>query len=113
MSRDFILYLEDIMDAIRAIREYTAGMTFEGFVADRKTVDAAVRNLEIIGEAAGKLPNDILGSMPEIEWRKIIAMRNILAHAYFGVSKPIVWDVIQNKLPALQEACRRCLKESE
>lgn len=113
MSRDSRLYLEDILAAIAAIREYSAGMTLEQFAADRKTVDAVVRNLEIIGEAAGNLSDESRAAMPEIEWRKMVAMRNFLAHAYFGVSIPVVWDVIVNKLPLLGEACRRCLKQSE
>ena len=109
MSRDGRVYLADILDAIVAIEKFVAGMTFEDFSGDRKTLDAVVRNLEVIGEAAGKLDDNERSAMPEIEWRKIIAMRNILVHEYFGVSKPIVWDVVKNRLPALAGACRRIL----
>jgi len=67
MHRDFRLYLDDIWEAIRAIREYTDGLTFESFAADRKTIDAVVRNLEVIGEAAKNLPEEIKASRGDIE----------------------------------------------
>ena len=105
MSRDFKLYLDDMIEAIRAIREYTGGMTFESFAADRKTVDAVVRNLEIIGEAARNLPDEIKDNNADIEWRKIVGLRNLLIHEYFGISKPVVWDIVQNKLDLLEEFC--------
>jgi uncharacterized protein with HEPN domain len=109
MSREERLYLQDILDSIAAVREYTEGMTPEQFAADRKTVDAVVRNLEIIGEAAGELTPEVCADAPEIEWRKIVAMRNVLTHAYFGVSKPVVWDVVATKLGPLDHACKRLL----
>ena len=111
MSRDSRLYVADILDAIGAIEKYIADMPFENFSNDRKTLDAVVRNLEVIGEAAGKLESAEKSAMPEIEWRKITAMRNILAHEYFGVSKPIVWDIAKNRLPDLADACRRWLNQ--
>jgi len=107
MSREERLYLDDILDGIAAIREFTAGMTAGEFEADRKTLDAVIRNLEVIGEAAGRLSEATRALAPEIDWRKIVAMRNVLTHAYFGVSKPIVWDVVANKLGALEQASRR------
>ena len=105
MSRDYRLYLDDIIEAVRRIKEFTDNMEFTAFQEDLKTQDAVVRNLEIIGEASGRLPEDVRKSAPRIEWRKIIGIRNILAHEYFGISLPIVWDVVQNKLDELAEAC--------
>ena len=101
MHRDSRLYLDDIRGAIDHIREYNLGLDYEAFQRDRKTQDAVVRNLEIIGEAAGRLPKSLQDAAPEIEWRKITGLRNILAHEYFGVSLPIVWDVVQSKLNKL------------
>ena len=110
MRRDPRLYIDDILDAISNIREYTTGQNYEIFQQDRKTQDAVVRNLEIIGEAAGRLPDFLLAAAPKIEWRKIVGLRNILAHAYFSVSIPVVWDVVQNKLGQLENACRELLE---
>lgn len=112
MPRDPRLYLDDILDAIYQVREYTASMDYEAFSRDRKTQDAVVRNLEIIGEAAGRLPEKMKNAAGEIEWRKIAGLRNILAHEYFGVSLPVIWDVVQNKLEPLESSCRRLLEDS-
>ena len=105
MYRDYRLYLEDILEAIRKIKEYTDKTDFSTFSKDTKTQDAVVRNLEIIGEASGRIPEKIRQLAPGIEWRKIVGIRNILAHEYFGISLPIVWDVVQNKLDELSAVC--------
>ncbi|OIP90890.1 MAG: hypothetical protein AUK24_03695 [Syntrophaceae bacterium CG2_30_49_12] len=110
MPRDPRLYLDDILEAITQIREYTALTDYEAFAQDRKTQDAVVRNLEIIGEAAGRLPESIKVGATDIEWRKIVGLRNILVHEYFGISLPVIWDVVQNKLRPLETACRRLLE---
>lgn len=86
-------------------------MTSEDFETDEKTQDAVIRNLEIIGEAVGKLPEKILQSHPAMEWHKIKALRNILVHEYFGINIEIVWDVVQNKLQQLKSGCADILKE--
>lgn len=108
--RDFRLYLDDILDAISQIRLYLRGMNQEEFAGDRKTQDAVVRNLEIIGEAAGKLPEEAIKRTTQIEWKKIKALRNILIHEYFGINLCVVWDVVQNKLNPLETACRELLE---
>jgi uncharacterized protein with HEPN domain len=110
MHRDFRIYLDDILDAIHQIRSYLADQNEEAFTKDRKTQDAVIRNLEIIGEAAGKLPEQVRMGEMEIDWRKITGLRNILIHEYFGVNLPIVWDVVQNKLCPLEAACQRLLE---
>ena len=109
MRRDYRLYLDDILDAVHQIRSYVQGQDEEAFASDRKTQDAVIRNLEIIGEAAGSLPAEIKEIAREVDWRKITGLRNILIHEYFGISLHIVWDVVQNKLAPLEEACRRLL----
>lgn len=112
MPRDFRLYLDDILDAVHQIRTYLADLDEEAFTKDRKTQDAVVRNLEIIGEATGNLPEQLQRKFPETEWRKIKGLRNILIHEYFGVNLPIIWDVVQNKLGPLEQVCRRLLEEA-
>ena len=111
MPRDPRLYVDDMLEAITQIREYIAFMDYDAFTRDRKTQDAVVRNLEIIGEAAGRLPESTRAGATDIEWRKIVGLRNILVHEYFGISLPIVWDVVQNKLGALETACKKLLED--
>ena len=111
MHRDPRLYLDDILEAIDKIRDYTSRMDYTAFSKDAKTQDAVIRNLEIIGEAAGRLQGAIRAESPDIEWRKIVGLRNILIHEYFGVSLPLIWDVIQSKLDPLESSCRILLNQ--
>ncbi|MBM4272601.1 MAG: DUF86 domain-containing protein [Deltaproteobacteria bacterium] len=110
MHRDSRLYLDDILEAINQIRTYVENQSEESFKQDRKTQDAVIRNLEIIGEAAGKLPEKMQDVESGIDWRKIKGLRNVLIHEYFAINLPIVWDVIQNKLGPLESACRDLLE---
>jgi len=112
MSREYRLYLSDILEAQTRIQEYTEKMTYEEFAQSKITIDAVIRNLEVIGEAARKLPPEIKKKSHEIEWRKIIAMRNVLTHEYFGVNTRIVWDVVQNKIEWLGRFCQRLLERA-
>ena len=98
------LFLEDIRESIVRIERYTAGLDRAGFEADEKTVDAVVRNLEIIGEAARQLPEEFTQRNPQIEWRKIAGLRNRIVHAYFGLDLEIIWQIIRSDLPTLKRA---------
>ena len=109
MPRDYKQQLDDIIQAITFIREYVKDMDYGAFEADTKTQHAVIHNLEVIGEAARSMPDEVKDNAAEIEWEKIIALRNILIHEYFGVNLKIIWDVIQNKLDALESACRKLL----
>jgi len=113
MPRDPRLYLDDILEAIGQIQKYTAALDYGGFAEDRKTQDAVVRNLEIIGEPVRRLPESTRTGAAEIEWRKLVGLRNILTHEYFGVSLPLIWDVVENKLGPLEIACRKLLADEE
>jgi uncharacterized protein with HEPN domain len=86
-TRDWRLYADDIIEACGKIRRYTAGMTFDAFVADDRTCDAVIRNIEIIGEAAKKLPDEVIAKAPAVPWRKVRGMRDVVAHGYFGLDK--------------------------
>ena len=102
-SRSPELLIEDILESARKIQRYTAGMTLEQFVSDEKTVDAVVRNFEIIGEASSRLPEDFRDSRSTIDWPRIRGFRNRIVHDYFGVDHSIVWNIIENFLPILIE----------
>jgi uncharacterized protein with HEPN domain len=102
VPRDPRVFLDDIIEACAKIHRYTQGMTSDQFRSDEKTVDAVVRNLEVIGEAARSLPSDIRDRIVDIEWQRIAALRNLLIHEYFGVDLDIIWDVVQTKVPTLR-----------
>jgi uncharacterized protein with HEPN domain len=106
-TRDWRLYADDIIESCGKIRRFIAGMTYEAFVADERTLDAVIWNIEVIGEAAKKLPDDIIAQAPEVEWRKIRGMRNVLAHAYFGLDTKVVWSTATTKLDELEAAVRK------
>ena len=98
------ILVADMLEAIERIRSYTAGMEFEQFVADPKTSDAVVRNLQVLGEAANRVPKPIRRQAPSIEWERIIRSRHIVVHDYFGIDFEIVWRIIEVHLPPLHEA---------
>lgn len=85
-------------------------MNFEQFIADERTFDAVVRNLQIIGEAVKNIPTQIRDRYTEVEWRKIAGLRDILAHAYFSLENETLWDIVQNKVPPLLEQVQRILQ---
>ncbi len=105
--RDWRLRVEDILDAIARIERYVAGLNFEEFRVDQKTVDAVVRNLEIIGEAVRRLAADHQNLPVGIPWVDIAGMRNILIHEYFGVDLSIIWQTISEDLPELRRQLQR------
>jgi len=107
MPRDFEVYLQDILEAIRKINAYTVGMSRAEFESDPKTVDAVLRNLEVVGEAAKCIPEAVREEHVEIEWRKIAGLRDIMIHRYFGINMDIVWDLLQNQLVDLEEKVQK------
>ncbi|SPP66633.1 HepT-like ribonuclease domain-containing protein [Nitrospira lenta] len=106
--KDDRIYLLHIRDAIRQIVEYTA-IQKEGFCADRKTQDAVVRNLEIIGEATKRLSAALKTAHLDIAWKPIAGMRDKLIYDYFGVNVELVWDVVERDLPVLYEKVEELL----
>lgn len=95
------LLLEDIQESAEKILGYTKDLTFEEFSIDNKTIDAVIRNFEIIGEASKLLPNEIKDKYPEIDWHRIRGLRNRIVHDYFGVDLQIVWRITFDQIPVL------------
>ena len=110
MPRDYKLYLEDILEAFAKIQQYTEGLSIEMLSSDPKTLDAVARNLEVIGEAVKMLPEEIRSRKPDVDWKKIAGLRDILIHRYFGIDLEIIQDIVQNKLPLLKEQLRKLLE---
>lgn len=102
-ERDDSVYLHDMLDSITAITEFISGLDYPAFLRDRKTYSATVRELEVIGEASGKISEILKAEHPEIDWRTIKDFRNVLAHEYFSINSEILWDIIQNKLEPLKQ----------
>lgn len=110
-QRSPALYMEDIVDAMTKIERYIEEVDFAGFTQNEMIVDAVIRNLEIIGEAARNIDEDIRDNYPEIPWRRIIGLRNIVIHGYFGVDLENIWKIITENIPETQPAIRRVLDD--
>ncbi len=95
------LLVEDIIDSSNKILDYTRNLSFEEFIQDGKTIDAVIRNFEIIGEAANRLPEDFKDLHPNIDWHRIRGFRNRIVHDYFGIDYGIVWEIKETFLPTL------------
>lgn len=103
MPRDPRVLLDDIISAVSRIESYTDGF-LSSPLSDPRTLDAVIRNLEVIGEAAKRLPDEIRRQYPNVEWRKMAGLRDILAHQYFGIDINLLADVVTIKLPALKQS---------
>jgi uncharacterized protein with HEPN domain len=110
-TRNINLFFTDILEAIESIMEYTQNMSYYQFINDKKTKDAVVRNLEIIGEAVKNIPDDIKGKYSDVSWRGMSGMRDKLIHEYFGVSNQIVWETIQSDLPVFDSQIKKIMEE--
>lgn len=95
-------YLDDIANAIDEVEEFTRGMSYEAFAADRKTVNAVIRSLEVLGEATKHIPAAVRRKHPDIPWKNMAAMRDVLIHNYMGVDLMTVWKVAKERLPELK-----------
>jgi len=112
-DRDINDYLQDILDSIDEIREFTQGMSFDDFAADRKTINAVLRSIEVMGEASRKIPDRIRSQYTQVPWRKMTGMRDKLIHEYHGVDIDTVWQTLHEDIPPLKDQIQEIIdKES-
>jgi uncharacterized protein with HEPN domain len=114
-KRDYRLYIDDIIEAIKKTEKFSKGLSFDEFSGDSKTIDATIRNFEIIGEAVKHIPPKIRGKYPDIPWKIMAGMRDKLIHEYFGVDKKVLWKTVKEDLPKIkpliEEASRNMDRE--
>ncbi len=111
MKRDFRDYFHDILSAIDETEEFIGGMSFEEFTQDRKTINAVIRSLEVLGEATKNISQELRDKSPDIPWKYMAGMRDKLIHGYFGVDLRIVWTVVKEELPPVRPQIIECLKQ--
>jgi len=107
------LFLTDMLTSARKIIDYVGSKSRKDFAKNQMLADAVIRNLEIIGEASKKIPAGIKQKHPEIEWKKISGLRDILVHEYFGIDYDVLWDIAKHKVPRLKEQIAQVLKSSK
>ncbi len=110
MKRDDTVYLRHILDAIGLIEEYTSDMSENEFFSNSMARDAVVRQMEIMGEAAGNVSDDFQEKHPEVPWGKMTGIRNKFVHEYFNVNYAIVWDTVNEDLPVLKKTIETILE---
>jgi len=111
LKRESLDYIEDVIDALSKIQQFTQGMEYNDFIKDDKTIFAVVRALEVIGEAAKRISRSVKNRYPQIPWKDAAGMRDKLIHEYFGINLKVVWDTIKQDIPALKPLMQKVLED--
>jgi len=107
LSREWRLYVADMKACCERVNLYTSGLSREEFEKKRMAYDATLRNLELLGEAARHVPDEVRALAPDIPWRRIVGVRNILIHGYLGIDNDIIWDVVRNEIAPLRKSLEK------
>ena len=111
MSRDISLYVKDILQNMRDAEEFIQELSYDQFQSDKKTLNAVMRSIEVIGEAAKKVPDTIRTKYPSVPWKEMAGMRDKIIHFYFGVDREAVWLVVKERIPALKPLIEQVLRD--
>lgn len=109
MKRNVTLYIRDILQNMQDAEEFLQGCTYDQFVSDKKTFNAVVRSIEVIGEAAKHVPTDVREKYPGVPWKEMAGMRDKVSHFYFGVDREAVWYAVKERIPALRPMIEQIL----
>ncbi len=112
-KRDALLLIDDMLQSAIKIKKYTRGFNFEDFRTDEKTIDAVVRNFEIIGEAANRIPDEFKNTNSGIQWNRIRGFRNRIVHEYFGIDVEIIWTIMEKYLDELIESLEKIIEKNK
>lgn len=113
MTRSYKLYINDILESMNKIVKFTAGMDYSDFSRNEMVIDAVLRNIEVIGEAAKNIPDDIKDKYTEIPWKRIIGLRNIVIHEYHGVDLENIWKIVNENIPSVRPVFEKIREEVE
>jgi uncharacterized protein with HEPN domain len=111
--REYRDYLQDVLDSIDDVASFIGGMSFEEFKKDRKTINAVVRSIEVIGEASKRIPRGLKAKYKGVPWREMAGMRDKLIHEYFGVDVEILWKTAKDDIPPLKNVIQDMMKSLE
>lgn len=112
-KRDYRDYLQDILDSTKDINSFIANMDFGNFSKDKKTINAVIRSIEVIGEAAKNIPQSVRDKYPSVPWKKMAGMRDKMIHEYFGVDIEILWKTVKEDIPSVKPSMEGLLKKRE
>jgi uncharacterized protein with HEPN domain len=112
VSRSWILFLRDMLDCARKIERFTSGRSMSAFMDDEMARDAVLRNLEILGEAAKHIPEEVRRRHGEVDWRSVGGLRDVLAHAYFALDDSTLWKIVREDLPRIVPELERIALEN-
>ena len=113
MTRNISLYIKDILQNMRDAEEFVQEFSYDQFASDKKTLNAVLRSIEVIGEAAKKVPDEIRAKYPSVPWKEMAGMRDKLIHFYFGVDQEAVWIAVKDRIPAIRPLIEQILKDLE